>query len=87
MRITKTRENAMKIRWRLEEIMYEVPGGTLEKKIDNAYKFRRIDRKHYQTYHDMRKWTNVVGAHLTDTKGSVAKANYYMDFLKYKRKV
>lgn len=87
MRVSKTRETAMKIRWRLEEIMSNVRGWTLEQKINSAYKQRLIDYTHYRVYHDIRKWTNVVGAHLTDAKGSIATANQYSDFLKYKRKL
>lgn len=87
MRVSKTREVAMHLRWRLEEIMMNVKGRTLEQKIYNAYNQRRIDYTHYRMYHDIRKWTNVVGAHLTDAKGSIATANQYSDFLKYKRKL
>ena len=84
-RMSQTCTNLVMARQRLEQLLANVPGNLIIEKINNAYRYRKIDREQLDMFTAIRKAGNRA-AHGESTC-SLADSRRFLDYLKYKRRI
>jgi hypothetical protein len=84
-RMSQTCTNLMMARNRLEQLVAKMPGNKIDEKVNNAYRYRKIDYDTLQMFTAIRKAGNQAahGGELC----SLAQSRRFLDYLKYKRTI
>ena len=83
--MTQTCSNLVMARQRLEQLLANIPGNLIIEKINNAYRYKKIDRENLDMFHAIRLAGNQA-AH-GQVVCSLAQSRRFIDFLKYKRRI